>query len=363
MSGTGFLGAHADEVYRVEADDLYLVGTSEVPLAGYHADEILDLSGRAAALRGLVVVLPPRSRQLRQGHPRHHPGAPVRQGRGVRLLQARRRRGRASAAAGLAARDAGPHRGALSGNRRGRRRSRLVGGPQVRLRGVGADAAGLPRADLDVELHHLPGAPAGHPLPGSPPASRRSPRRSTARWPPPAGWSPSWRTTSGPTAVCGFPTRWCRSSAPRCWSRPSALCGHEGSKGQIMRSSAELSSSDRRPACVMGQPRRRCVNAMGWLRLWWRQSDHYDELSSHLADPRHGQPHPDAPSAVIAGGLALVALATIWTPTGPTGRCPAGLHAGRLPSAPLSGRCCGRCAGRPAPRRFGSPCCPTPASR
>jgi len=45
MGGTGFLGAHADEVYRLEADDLYLVGTSEVPLAGYHADEILDLSG------------------------------------------------------------------------------------------------------------------------------------------------------------------------------------------------------------------------------------------------------------------------------------------------------------------------------
>ena len=44
MSGTGFLGAHADEIYRVEADDLYLVGTSEVPLAGYHSDEILDLS-------------------------------------------------------------------------------------------------------------------------------------------------------------------------------------------------------------------------------------------------------------------------------------------------------------------------------
>jgi seryl-tRNA synthetase len=45
MGGTGFLGAHAEEVYRVEADDLYLVGTSEVPLAGYHADEIIDLSG------------------------------------------------------------------------------------------------------------------------------------------------------------------------------------------------------------------------------------------------------------------------------------------------------------------------------
>jgi len=44
MSGTGFLGAHAEEVYRLEADDMYLVGTSEVPLAGYHADEIIDLS-------------------------------------------------------------------------------------------------------------------------------------------------------------------------------------------------------------------------------------------------------------------------------------------------------------------------------
>lgn len=45
MGGTGFLGAHADEIYHLAADDLYLVGTSEVPLAGYHADEILDLSG------------------------------------------------------------------------------------------------------------------------------------------------------------------------------------------------------------------------------------------------------------------------------------------------------------------------------
>lgn len=44
MRGTGFLGEHADEVYYVERDDLYLVGTSEVPLAGYHADEIIDLS-------------------------------------------------------------------------------------------------------------------------------------------------------------------------------------------------------------------------------------------------------------------------------------------------------------------------------
>lgn len=44
MAGTGFLGAHADEIYRLEEDDLYLVGTSEVPLAGYHSNEILDLA-------------------------------------------------------------------------------------------------------------------------------------------------------------------------------------------------------------------------------------------------------------------------------------------------------------------------------
>jgi seryl-tRNA synthetase len=44
MAGTGFLGAHADEVYHLESDDMYLVGTSEVPLAGYHSDEILDLT-------------------------------------------------------------------------------------------------------------------------------------------------------------------------------------------------------------------------------------------------------------------------------------------------------------------------------
>lgn len=44
MGGTGFLGEHADEVYRLEADDLFLVGTSEVPLAGYFMDEIIDLS-------------------------------------------------------------------------------------------------------------------------------------------------------------------------------------------------------------------------------------------------------------------------------------------------------------------------------
>ena len=43
MQGTGFLGEHADEVYHLDKEDLYLVGTSEVPLAGYHKDEIVEL--------------------------------------------------------------------------------------------------------------------------------------------------------------------------------------------------------------------------------------------------------------------------------------------------------------------------------
>ncbi|MGO1562592.1 MAG: aminoacyl--tRNA ligase-related protein, partial [Actinomycetaceae bacterium] len=44
MAGTGFLGAHADEIYHLPADDLYLTGTSEVALAGYHSDEIIDVA-------------------------------------------------------------------------------------------------------------------------------------------------------------------------------------------------------------------------------------------------------------------------------------------------------------------------------
>ncbi|MCQ8770835.1 serine--tRNA ligase [Streptomyces telluris] len=44
MEGTGFLGQAAQDVYHLEKDDFYLVGTSEVPLAAYHMDEILEAS-------------------------------------------------------------------------------------------------------------------------------------------------------------------------------------------------------------------------------------------------------------------------------------------------------------------------------
>lgn len=42
MEGTGFFPAGEDQIYRIPEDDLYLVGTSEVPLAAMHMDEILD---------------------------------------------------------------------------------------------------------------------------------------------------------------------------------------------------------------------------------------------------------------------------------------------------------------------------------
>ena len=44
MEGTGFLGQAAENVFHLEEDDFYLVGTSEVPLAAYHMDEILDVT-------------------------------------------------------------------------------------------------------------------------------------------------------------------------------------------------------------------------------------------------------------------------------------------------------------------------------
>ena len=43
MEGTGFLGQAAENVYHLEKDDVYLVGTSEVPLAAYHMDEVLPV--------------------------------------------------------------------------------------------------------------------------------------------------------------------------------------------------------------------------------------------------------------------------------------------------------------------------------
>ena len=52
LFGTAFLPTGADQLYRIEADDLYLVGTSEVPLAGLHMDEILTAEELPARYAG-----------------------------------------------------------------------------------------------------------------------------------------------------------------------------------------------------------------------------------------------------------------------------------------------------------------------
>jgi len=52
MAGTGFDVEHDDEIYRLERDDLYLVGTSEVAIAGYRSDEILDLDKAPERIAG-----------------------------------------------------------------------------------------------------------------------------------------------------------------------------------------------------------------------------------------------------------------------------------------------------------------------
>ena len=57
---------------------------------------------------------------------------------------------------------------------------------------------------------------------------------------------------------------------------------------------------------------------MGWLAQWWHQSDHYDRLSAHLQARGMGT-LTRATISAITGSLAVVVLATIWTPTGPRG--------------------------------------------
>ncbi|OBK18234.1 GGDEF domain-containing protein [Mycobacterium asiaticum] len=57
---------------------------------------------------------------------------------------------------------------------------------------------------------------------------------------------------------------------------------------------------------------------MSWLGRWWRQADHYEQLSAHLRY-RGMTRLTRSTIATVCGSLALVAIATIWTPTGPRG--------------------------------------------
>ena len=83
MQGTGYFPLGREQAYALtnEEPPVFLVGTAEVSLTAYHMDEILDVKELPQEVRRHEPVLPPRGRHLRQGHGRHLPHPPVRQGR------------------------------------------------------------------------------------------------------------------------------------------------------------------------------------------------------------------------------------------------------------------------------------------
>ena len=158
MRGTGFLGKHADEIYYLEKDELYLTGTSEVALAGYHSDEILDLSDGPLRYAGWSACF------------RREAGSAGRDTRGIiRVHQfhkvemfsytrpedaaAEHERFLAIQESMLAALEL-----PVSRDRHRRRRPRIERRPQVRLRGVAAKPGAVDGGHLDLQLHHVPGA-------------------------------------------------------------------------------------------------------------------------------------------------------------------------------------------------------------
>ena len=181
MEGTGYLG-QADDVYRIEGEDLYLVGTSEVPMAAYHSDEILDV----ASLPLRYAAFSPCFRKEAGSHGKDTRGI-------IRVhwfdkvemfvyTTARGVRRRAPAAAGLGEGVPRQARALLPRHRHGRGRPRTLGGAQVRLRGLDPEPGALPRAHVHVQLHRVPEPPPRHPrpVPGGHP-SGRDPQRHADR--------------------------------------------------------------------------------------------------------------------------------------------------------------------------------------
>ena len=163
MEGTGFLGQAADDVYRIEGEDLYLVGTSEVPMAAYHSDEILE----ASSLPLRYAAFSPCFRKEAGSHGKDTKGIiRVHWFDKVEMFVLTTARGvlrRAPAAARLGEGVPRQARARLPRHRRRRRRPRPERAAQVRLRGVDPHPGQVPRADLDLQLHRLPEPPPRHP--------------------------------------------------------------------------------------------------------------------------------------------------------------------------------------------------------
>ena len=164
MEGTGFLGQAAENVYRLEADDLYLVGTAEVPLAAYHSDEILARRHRCrcatpASRRASAARPAPYGKDTR-GIIRVHQFDKVEmfsfstpedaQAEHERLLAWERE---FLDLLEIPYRVIDVATGDLGVERR----------PQVRHRGVDPDPGQVPGGHLDVQLHRVPGPSAERP--------------------------------------------------------------------------------------------------------------------------------------------------------------------------------------------------------
>ena len=172
MYGTGFLPADAVNIYRTDEDDLYLVGTAEVPLAALHMGEILDEAQLPVRYAGYSTCFRREAGSYGKDLRRDVPRAPVRQGRDVHVHRA-----------GGEPRDARVHperrgedprqaRDPLPGREHRGRRPRRPRGQEVRHRGMAPRPGQVPRADELLEHDRLPGAAA---------ADAHAPRRWLAR--------------------------------------------------------------------------------------------------------------------------------------------------------------------------------------
>jgi hypothetical protein len=81
LFGTGQLPKFHEDLFHIKDDGYFLIPTAEVPVTNIVRDDDRRCRAVAAEVRLPHALLPPRSRLLRQGHARHDPPAPVRQGR------------------------------------------------------------------------------------------------------------------------------------------------------------------------------------------------------------------------------------------------------------------------------------------
>ena len=165
LFGTGFFPGEREMIYEVPKDELFLVGTSEVALAALHADEIIEPGALPLRYAGISTCF------------RREAGAAGKDTRGIFRVHQFDKVEMFSFVEPATAKDEherllateerilGDARDPLPRRRHPRRRPRRPRRAQVRLRGVDPEPGALPRADVDVEHHRLPGPPSRLPLP------------------------------------------------------------------------------------------------------------------------------------------------------------------------------------------------------